>query len=177
MSRSAAELRALVRDAGRGAGLPLQNAEDLAAIATPLAAAGEVAGLLVALAPPHAPPRPDTTGQLYLRARVAMDGPAALDTVRAGLGPVRLEEVDAPAVMVMLARAAGVRAIVEGATVTLAPADDGTPLAQPPAHPVPRRAELSDQHLAALGTLAEAMLVPNSEASAQGAGAARSDND
>jgi hypothetical protein len=172
MRRSVNELRALVLKAARGAGVPLGCGEDLAQGAVTLASSdpSHLTELTVALAAPFEAP-----GE-----RVALAGPSAIDRVIAYGEVLRLESLDAPALLVAMvedansARDARILAARDGDVVTLTPSEEvPTPLT--------RRSgplEVDPDLWRHLESLAAKTYVPASEASrVAGAGAGLTDND
>lgn len=163
MKRSRAELKAHVLRAGRGAGLPLAQAEDVALVAADLVAAGGATELPGALQGPF--------GRIdFARARVALAGPAAIDLAGAG-ATVPIADADAPQLLVALVRQArraglAVALTAHGNGWRLAPCADPVVEAAPGMGPV----EVSDEVWEALDVLARRTYVPATDASRQGAG-------
>lgn len=178
---SRAEAYALLLKAGRGAGLPLGCVEDLA-LAMAIAPAPVWEVLSDALHGPFEPSTPDEIdGQLvYETARVALDGPAAIDAAICGQD-VYLGNLDAPLILVMLARVAedatgqGFEYLFDddGGVLLRLSSDPVTPLERPT-----DRAEIPESAWGLMNILAAKTYVPESEASrVSGAGAGLTDND
>ena len=166
MKRSRTEIRATLVKAGRGAGLPLGLAEDLAAAATDLlsrdpAKAAQVTAAL----------DPDPVG-------IAFTGPAAIDACLAGETPQTFSApgtADLATAMIDLARrdrALAATLTRDGDTLTLTEGrGDPAPV---PLGPV----TVPEDHWQIWDSLAARTYVPETEASrAAGAGAGLTDND
>lgn len=171
----------MVLKAGRGAGLPLGCAEDLArAMEIAPAPVWEVLPSALEGAFPQDVPT-DNNGQLiYETARIALDGPAAIDAALCGQ-EVYLGNLDAPLVLVMLCRVA--EEATEQGFEYLFDEDGGVllRLSGAPVGPLERpvdRADIPQSVWGFLNILAAKTYVPESEASRiSGAGAGLSDND
>lgn len=175
MKLSANEIKALAIKAARGAGLPLGHAEDMGNAAVWLAYRGALDALCTALEGTHLVQLP-VRGEIKA-ARLAMAGPTVMDLVQAGGGPLRLSQVDAPAVMHALAGVShsGVKVAQDGFDLTV-----HCDLATDSSEDVDfsGAVDVPDPLLDRLNSFAAQTYVPASEASrAAGAGAGLSDND
>lgn len=178
---SRAEAYALLLKAGRGAGLPLGCVEDLAAAMAiaptpvwavlPDALGGEFNGT---------PPDEIDDQLIYETSRVALDGPAAIDAALCGQ-EVYLGNLDAPLILVMLARVAEEATEQsfeylfddEGGVLVRISNDPVVPFVRPK-----DRADIPDSVWGMMNILAAKTYVPESEASrVSGAGAGLTDND
>jgi hypothetical protein len=168
MMRSMNEVQSLVYKAGRAAGLPLANVEDLVgALPFYFALEGRVSGIFYTLVGAEA--------EKFERALV--QGIAVIDLVQADGDQIAIEALDAPLIFAALVA----RANSQGARIELETSDQnvcikiGGPAQITPAQgPVDVRA----QDWAALEKLAAKTYVPSSDASRlAGAGAGLNDND
>lgn len=166
IERSANEIYAMVLRAGRGANIPLANAQDIAAATRWLG--GNLAPVLHALETADHP------------TSVALVAPGAIDMALANPGRIQPINggVSAPLLDALCQEAAlrnGCQIIIEvkGDAATVC-AQDGSP----PTPPASARATVEDQVWDQLGQWAARTYVPESEASRlSGAGAGLHDND
>ena len=184
---STAEVEALVLRAARGAGLPVGAAQEIAGLIETLSAVDIPLwdDLIATLTPPFEPvtTHDDGGALVFQTARVARDGPGAIDAALCGR-EVHLEALDAPGIMALLVQAAerdfeiglSDSAKVDGGPVVLrlGPFDPN----DASGNRRPLRMDVPDTVFTRLKELAAKTYVPASEASRRsGAGAGLTDND
>ncbi|NNK78705.1 MAG: DUF3726 domain-containing protein [Litoreibacter sp.] len=100
MRRSLNEVQALVLKAGRGAGLPLGLAQDLAAAVPWMGQAIETLPEALQVSGTTRLPERQPDALVFEEARAVMDGPCALDLARAETGQaLELRNLDAPEIL------------------------------------------------------------------------------